>query len=555
MKTTTLDGILLKKALIGGVNYLVKNKDEVNALNVFPVPDGDTGTNMSLTAKSSMKLINEVENDKSLNEVAKAAARGSLMGARGNSGVILSQLFRGFSEGLEGLEEANISQLAHAFKKASETTYNAVMKPTEGTILTVGRETADFAMKNFKKYDDAILFFKDVIKEANISLDKTPEKLEVLKEAGVVDAGGKGLVLILEGAYKALTGEEIGFVEEDEILKKKAQKQIDFGPADESIKYGYCTEFIINTEYEDIEAFKEKLSPLGDCLLVVGGAGSGLIKVHVHTNNPGQALEHAVALGALQDIKIDNMRFQHREILFDEEEVEAAKEEEIKEEEFAIDKKYSFIVVSMGSGMSDVFNSLGVDYIVEGGQTMNPSTEDLLKGVDKVRGENIFIIPNNSNIILAAEQAQKLSDRNIIVIPTKSVPEGVASILAFNEDTTPEQNKKHMLSAAEDVVSAQVTYAVRDTEIKGKKITTGDIIGLSDKDIVSCGKTVAEVTIELIDSLMNEDISMVTLYCGEDTKEEDSNAILEKLEEKYSDLDIDLVYGGQPIYYYVISLE
>ncbi len=555
MKTTTLDGILLKKALIGGVNYLVKNKDEVNALNVFPVPDGDTGTNMSLTAKSSMKLINEVENDKSLNEVAKAAARGSLMGARGNSGVILSQLFRGFSEGLEGLEEANISQLAHAFKKASETTYNAVMKPTEGTILTVGRETADFAMKNFKKYDDAILFFEDVIKEANISLDKTPEKLEVLKEAGVVDAGGKGLVLILEGAYKALTGEEIGFVEEDEILKKKAQKQIDFGPADESIKYGYCTEFIINTEYEDIEAFKEKLSPLGDCLLVVGGAGSGLIKVHVHTNNPGQALEHAVALGALQDIKIDNMRFQHREILFDEEEVEAAKEEEIKEEEFAIDKKYSFIVVSMGSGMSDVFNSLGVDYIVEGGQTMNPSTEDLLKGVDKVRGENIFIIPNNSNIILAAEQAQKLSDRNIIVIPTKSVPEGVASILAFNEDTTPEQNKKHMLSAAEDVVSAQVTYAVRDTEIKGKKITTGDIIGLSDKDIVSCGKTVAEVTIELIDSLMNEDISMVTLYCGEDTKEEDSNAILGKLEEKYSDLDIDLVYGGQPIYYYVISLE
>lgn len=555
MKTTTLDGVLLKKALIGGVNYLVKNKDEVNALNVFPVPDGDTGTNMSLTAKSSMKLINEVENDKSLNEVAKAAARGSLMGARGNSGVILSQLFRGFSEGLEGLEEANISQLAHAFKKASETTYNAVMKPTEGTILTVGRETADFAMKNFKKYDDAILFFEDVIKEANISLDKTPEKLEVLKEAGVVDAGGKGLVLILEGAYKALTGEEIGFVEEDEILKKKAQKQIDFGPADESIKYGYCTEFIINTEYEDIEAFKEKLSPLGDCLLVVGGAGSGLIKVHVHTNNPGQALEHAVALGALQDIKIDNMRFQHREILFDEEEVEAAKEEEIKEEEFAIDKKYSFIVVSMGSGMSDVFNSLGVDYIVEGGQTMNPSTEDLLKGVDKVRGENIFIIPNNSNIILAAEQAQKLSDRNIIVIPTKSVPEGVASILAFNKDTTPEQNKKHMLSAAEDVVSAQVTYAVRDTEIKGKKITTGDIIGLSDKDIVSCGKTVEEVTIELIDSLMNEDISMVTLYCGEDTKEEDSNAILEKLEEKYSDLDIDLVYGGQPIYYYVISLE
>lgn len=553
MEKTKLNGILLKKALIGGVNYLILNKDEVNALNVFPVPDGDTGTNMSLTAKSSMKLVNEVKNEANIEEIAKAAARGSLMGARGNSGVILSQFLRGFSEGLEGLEEADIAQVAQALKKASDTTYNAVMKPTEGTILTVGRETADFAIRSYKKYDDPVVFFKDVIDEANKSLDRTPEKLQVLKEAGVVDAGGKGLVLILEGAYKTLVGEEIESIEEDEVLKKKAQKQIDFGPGDESIKFGYCTEFIINTDYEDIDAFKEKLAPLGDCLLVVGGAGTGLIKVHVHTNNPGQALEYAVELGALQDIKIDNMRFQHREILFDQEELEAAKEDE--EKAFVVDKKYSFIAVSMGEGMSEVFNSLGVDYIVEGGQTMNPSTEDLLKGVDKVHGENIFIMPNNGNIILAAEQAQKLSERNIFVIPSKSVPEGVAAILAFNEELAPEDNKKHMISAMEDVTSAQVTYAVRDTEMNGKKITKGDIIGLSGKEIVSCGKEINDVTFELINSLMNDDISMITLYAGEDTKEEDAEALLEKLEEKYSDIDVDLIKGEQPIYYYVISLE
>lgn len=552
MKITTLDGTLLKKALIGGVNYLIQNKDEVNALNVFPVPDGDTGTNMSLTAKSSMKLINEVENEQSLQAIAKAAARGSLMGARGNSGVILSQLLRGFSEGLSGLEEADIAQLAQAFKKASETTYNAVMKPTEGTILTVGRETADFAIRNFKKYADILEFFEVIIDEANKSLARTPEKLKVLKEAGVVDAGGKGLVLILEGAYKALSGEEIIEAQEDELLKKKAQKEIDFGKGDESIKFGYCTEFIIHTDYEDIEAFKEKLSPLGDCLLVVGGEGTGLIKVHVHTNHPGKALEYALELGALQDIKIDNMRFQHKEVLFKASEVEAAKEET---KEVKLDKDYSFIVVSMGEGMSEVFNSLGVDYIVEGGQTMNPSTEDLLKGVDKVSGKTVFIVPNNGNIILAAEQAEKLSERNIIVIPTKSVPEGVAAILAFNEEATPEDNKKHMISASQDVISAQVTYAVRDTEMNGKKITKGDIIGLSGKEIVSCSKNLEEATIELIDSLMNEDVSMVTLYVGKDTVKEDSEKLLEKLEEKYGDLDIDLVYGGQPIYYYVISLE
>lgn len=555
MNNTTIDGILLKKAINGAVNYLILNKDEVNALNVFPVPDGDTGTNMSLTAKSSLKLVNEVENESSLQEVAKAASRGSLMGARGNSGVILSQFLRGFSDGLEGLDKANIAEIAYAFKKASETTYNAVMKPTEGTILTVGRETADFAVRNFKNYNDNVEFFKDVVEESKKSLAKTPELLDVLKEAGVVDAGGKGLSLLLEGAYKTIIGEVIEDAKDDEQLKKKAQKEIDFGPANESIKYGYCTEFIIKTDYEDIEEFKSKLTPLGDSLLVVGGYGSGLIKVHVHTNHPGRALEYAVELGALQDIKIDNMRYQHREVLFDEEEVEEAKKAEESEDEVIIDKKYSFIAVSMGSGMSEVFNSLGVDYIVEGGQTMNPSTEDILKGIDKVHGENIFIVPNNGNIILAAEQAKKLSERNVYVIPSRSVPEGVASILAFNEDISAEENEKHMTKALSDVTTAQVTYAVRDTEMNGKKITKGDIIGLSGKEIVSCGKEIESVTLDLVESLMNDEISMITIYTGEDIQESDAEELMEKLEEKYSDIDVDLVKGNQPIYYYVISLE
>ncbi|EFI41330.1 DAK2 domain-containing protein [Peptoniphilus sp. oral taxon 386] len=558
MRIERLDGILLKKAINGAVNYLILNKDQINALNVFPVPDGDTGTNMSLTAKSSLKQVGLVENEKSAYEIAKAAARGSLMGARGNSGVILSQLLRGFSEGINGLDEVCIEELALAFKKASETTYNAVMKPTEGTILTVGRETADFSVKNYKNYHDILEFLKACIEEANKSLDKTPELLKVLKDAGVVDAGGKGLVTLLEGAYKALMGEEI-IGEEDDVMKKKAQKEINFGPADESIKYGYCTEFIINTDYEDIESFKSKLAPLGDCLLVVGGAGTGLIKVHVHTNHPGKALEYAVELGGLQDIKIDNMRYQHREVLFNEQEVENARQMEQSQEEakedFAIDKDYSFIAVSMGDGMSDVFNSLGVDYIVEGGQTMNPSTEDFLNAVDKVRGNDVFIIPNNSNIILAAEQAQKLSERNIHVIPSKSVPQGISALLAFNSELNADENKSNMTDALELVVSAQVTYAVRDTQMNGKDITTGDIIGLSGKEILSCGKDVNDVTKELIESLVNDEISMITLYRGEDTQEELSEKLVEELQEEYSDLDIDVIYGGQPLYYYIISLE
>lgn len=554
MEINKINGPLLKEIFKGAVNYLISRKEEVNALNVFPVPDGDTGTNMSLTSKSALKQIESLEGDFTAGDVSAAAARGALMGARGNSGVILSQLLRGFSEGLEGIDEASTSDLAHAFKKASETTYKAVMKPIEGTILTVGRETADFAIRHYKKAEDTITFLEDVIVEANKSLDNTPNQLEVLKEAGVVDAGGKGLVVLLEGALKVLKGEDIADQSEDETLKKKAQKEVQFTEADTSLKYGYCTEFIINTDYEDIDALREKISPLGDCLLVVGGGGTHLIKVHVHTNDPGIVLQHACELGLLQDIKIDNMRYQHREVLFDDAEVAEAKKRE-EEEGLIEEKDYSFITVSMGDGMTETFKSLGVDYVVAGGQTMNPSTEDFLKGVDKVGGKVIYLIPNNSNIILSAEQARDISDREIIVIPSKSVPQGIAAMLAFNEDASKEENKENMMGAVASVIDASITYAVRDTTINGKEIHKDDIIGIAAKDIISSGKTVYDVVTDTVDKLMDEDISLVTLFYGEDVSEEDAEVVREAIEEKYPDIDIDVIKGDQPIYYYIISLE
>ena len=554
MEINKINGPLLKEIFKGAVNYLISRKEEVNALNVFPVPDGDTGTNMSLTSKSALKQIDALEGDFSVGDVSAAAARGALMGARGNSGVILSQLLRGFSEGLEGIDEAGTSEIAHAFKKASETTYKAVMKPIEGTILTVGRETADFAIRHHKKSEDPIKFLEDVIVEANKSLDNTPNLLEVLKEADVVDAGGKGLVVLLEGSLKVLKGEDIADQSEDETLKKKAQKEIQFTEADKSLKYGYCTEFIINTDYEDIDSFREKIAPLGDCLLVVGGGGSHIIKVHVHTNDPGIVLQHACELGLLQDIKIDNMRYQHREVLFDDSEVAEAKKKE-EEEENIEEKDYSFITVSMGSGMTETFKSLGVDYVVSGGQTMNPSTEDFLMGIDKVGGKVIYIIPNNSNIILSAEQARDISDREVVVIPSKSVPQGIAAMLAFNGELDKDENKENMIEAIGSVIDASVTYAVRDTTIGGKEIHKDDIIGIASKDIISSGKTVFDVVTETVDKLMNEDISLVTLFYGEDVKEEDAEKARQAIEEKYPDIDIDVIKGDQPIYYYILSLE
>ena len=558
MSITKINGNLLAKSFTDAVNYLVMNKDEVNALNVFPVPDGDTGTNMSLTAKSSLKQINNLEDKSSISEVSKAIARGSLMGARGNSGVILSQYLRGFSEGLDGIEEASVAELANAFKVASETTYKAVMKPTEGTILTVGREMSEFASRNSRKYDDIVSFMEDFVEAGEISLSKTPEKLQVLKEAGVVDAGGKGLLVLITGILRSLKGENFSAIE-DEQLTRKAQKDIYIGElADDDIEFGYCTEFVISTKNEDVDGLRDKIAPLGDCLLVVGGGGSGIIKVHVHTNNPGKVLEYAVELGALQDIKIDNMRLQHQEVLFKKEEVEKAKQKEIedqKTEETQEKKKYSFIVVSLGKGINEVFKSLGADQIVEGGQTMNPSTEDLVKSVEKAPSDNVFIIPNNSNIILAANQAKDLCDKNVAVVETKSIAEGVTAILSFNEDLSMEDNLENMTAAIEDVVSAEVTYAVRDTNMDGKQISKGDIIGLSGKKILSAGSDINKVTEDLIDQLVNDETSMISIYWGHDINKDESEELYNSISEKYDDLDVDIIEGDQPLYYYLIALE
>lgn len=540
----------LIKSLVGSRDYLVLNKEMVNELNVFPVPDGDTGTNMSLTIISALKEAEHLDSSATVEEVSAAVSRGALMGARGNSGVILSQFFRGFAEGLKGKDVANIKDLAFAFKKASDVTYKAVMKPTEGTILTVGRELSDFAVKNAAKATDMGSFYESVIEAAEKSLDNTPNLLPVLKEQGVVDAGGKGLVVILQGALKAAKGETIEKIEDAELERKTPKAFVDGEVEDDDIEFAYCTEFLIKGDSDKAEEFKQKLIPLGDCLLVVGA--SGIIKTHIHTNNPGRVLEYASEIGMLQDIKIDNMRIQHKEKLFKDEEVQAAKG---KNRVVEPTEEYAFVTVSIGDGLSEVFESLNADYIVKGGQTMNPSTEDLLKGVESTPGKNVFILPNNKNIQLAAEQVKELTKRNVKVIPTRSIPEGISAMLAFQPDSSFDENEEAMKEAISQVKSGQVTYAVRDTEISGKKIAEGDVIGIAHGDIISVGSEVTEVTRELIEELVNEDHSLITLYYGEDVKEDDGEKLLKELEEEYEDLDIELVYGGQPLYYYLVSLE
>lgn len=539
--------VSLKSCINGAVNFLLMNKDHVNTLNVFPVPDGDTGTNMGLTSKSALKQVNELESD-DVYEVALAASRGSLMGARGNSGVILSQFLRGFAEGLKDKKTITNKDLAKALKSASDTTYKAVMKPTEGTILTVGRETADFAMKNYSKYDNTLDFMEAIVKASKESLNKTPEKLPVLKEAGVVDSGGAGLVYLFEGALKALKGEVIEQVAEDEELKKKEQKEISFDDYDKDLEFGYCTEFVIRTDIDDTEDLKNKLMPLGDCLLVVGGGGTGVIKVHVHTNNPGRALEYAVELGQLQDIKIDNMRYQHTETLFDESEVENARKNNIK-------KKYAIVSVSMGEGINEVFKSLNVDYIIEGGQTMNPSTEDFVKAIDSLNADHIILLPNNSNIVLAANQAKELSEKDVYVVETKSVPQGIGALFVFDEEEDPEANIENMNEELNHIKTGSVTYAVRDTNSNGFQIKKDQIIGLTGKEIESFGDNLDEVTEKLIEKMVDDESSVITLYYGNGLEEEDTEELMDKLEEIYDELDVELVRGAQPLYYYIVSVE
>jgi len=552
MNTKTVDGYKLKVILESAAMKLETNKDEVNSLNVFPVPDGDTGTNMLLTMKSALKQGLEVE-ENNASKVAQAASQGSLMGARGNSGVILSQLFRGFASGLEEKLEIDIPTFAHGLKKAADTAYKAVMKPTEGTILTVARECGEKAMSICNHSDDMVSFLEEVLEHGNEVLSRTPEMLPVLKQAGVVDAGGKGLLYLIEGALEAISDEKRSLVasEKSQVMKTetkvKKREHIDT----DDIEFGYCTEFMINTNYGDVDEFREQISANGDSLLVVGG--EGLIKVHIHTNNPGDVLEKALKLGELSDIKIDNMRYQHEEILLKDE--LSKMHEEDQNESRQEEKKYSIIAISMGEGIDELFKDMNVDIIVSGGQTMNPSTEDILSAVESTKGEHVIILPNNSNIILAAEQTKHLSNRSISVIPTKSIPQGIAALLVLDEDSELESNIESMTAAIEEVKTGQVTFAVRDTEFNGTAIKKNDIIGLSDKDILAAGNDINMVSQQLVEKLVDEDSSIITIMYGSDTTKEQANELAEALEDKFADLDIEVVFGGQPLYYYLFAIE
>lgn len=546
------------EVLRSSVNNLLNHKEEVNALNVFPVPDGDTGTNMSLTIQSALREV-EGSDASSLADLAKAAAKGSLMGARGNSGVILSQYFRGLSEGLGEVEVLDNQALAKALTTASKTTYNAVMKPTEGTILTVGRETGEFARRHSQNVKDRGDFLEEVLKAAKKSLENTPNLLAVLKEAGVVDAGGQGLYYILEGGFLALEGRPVASlatnVEVQAPRKESSRQKI----STDDIQFGYCTEFMIETESKDVDGFRNKLRDLGDCLLVVGG--EGLIKTHIHTNHPGKALEYAVELGQLKDIKIDNMRFQHEEVLLKEELDELRAKDLLdgdlhpKMEEKKDLKDQGFLAVSMGDGLSQVFKEIQVDQVLAGGQTMNPSTEDFISALDKIDARTIFILPNNSNIIMAANQAKEISEKDVRVIPSKTIPQGIAAMLAYHDDEEADENEKAMIEALGDIKSGSLTYAVRDTTVHDQKIAKDDYIGLNEKDIVANGKDLDQTVLALIDDLVDEDSFMVSLYRGEDVSEDQGDQMLEKVEEAHPDLDVEVIYGGQPLYYYLISVE
>lgn len=553
MKVERIDAALLKSALFGAANNLLRNQEEVNELNVFPVPDGDTGTNMSLTIKSAINVMSEANAD-NITDIVKAFSKGSLMGARGNSGVILSQLFRGFADSLaDGKEYLVIEDIAKGFQGAVVTAYNAVMKPTEGTILTVAKDIGNYANKIYKRETDINEFLDKCLVEGNASLARTPDLLPVLKQAGVVDSGAKGLLFILEGISSVLKGDtELANASMEDSAKAKPVQKREHIETDD-IEFGYCTEFIIQSDVDkvkNVNQLRDSLAAIGDSVIAVGI--DDIIKVHFHTNNPGVGLEKALEFGFLKDIKIDNMRLQHEEVLFTADEYETLHDQV---EELGEKKDFAFISVSAGKGFDDVFKSLNVDYIITGGQTMNPSTEDIIKGVDKCNSDNIFILPNNSNIILAAEQAKGISEKNIFIVPTKTVPQGITAMLNFNEGLSAEENLENMIEAISEVKTGEITFAVRDTEFNGTKIEKDDIIGIYGKDIVAKGSDAATVAEELISSLYDEDVSIISIYYGEDTSEEDAEALSELIAEKYSDIDIDLLYGGQPLYYYLISLE
>ena len=537
-----IDGKKFRNMFVSGANNLQNNKDLVDKLNVFPVPDGDTGTNMSLTISYAIKELYKVNND-NITDIGKALSKGSLMGARGNSGVILSQIIRGIAKSIEGKESLNVYDLALALKNGSDTAYKAVIKPIEGTILTVVRESGEYAVKIANEDMDMIEFLEAVVKKANESLDKTPELLKALKEAGVVDSGGKGLLLIYEGMLSSLKGKDIECIEGG--VSSNVEVNVEQNISTEDIKFQYCTEFILESNKIDDLAIREKFLKYGDSLAVVGD--EGVIKVHVHTNDPGLAIQEALSYGQLLTIKIENMKLQHENKVLS----EAAQTEEAIVEE----KEYGFIATSMGEGLAKIFKDFGVDHIIEGGQTMNPSTEDFMKAINNLHAKNIIILPNNSNIIMAANQAKELSDKNIIVIPTKNVAQAFAALVTFDGDADAEENEANMIEALSTVKSGQVTYAVRDTVINDVEVKEGNIIGIAEGKLLSAGNEVNLITANLIEKLVDEDSAIITLFYGEDTSKEDAEALVSELEEKFEDIDVELHYGGQPLYYYLISVE
>ena len=544
----TIEVNTLTKMFLAGAKNLEAKKEWINELNVFPVPDGDTGTNMTLTIMSAASEVNNLS-ERTMETVAKAISSGSLRGARGNSGVILSQLLRGFTKGIKDYDTLDVMTISNAFQKAVETAYKAVMKPKEGTILTVARGAADKAAELALEEEDLDVFFSGIIEEAERVLATTPDLLPVLKEAGVVDSGGQGLVEVLKGAYDAYLGKEVDYTFE---APKSAPVKIS-AETEAEIKFGYCTEFIIvldkKFEHKDEIEFKAFLESIGDSIVCV--ADDDIVKTHVHTNHPGQAIEKALTYGSLSRLKIDNMREEHEEKLIKDASKIAAQQ---KAEEPR--KEMGFISVSIGEGIGEIFKGLGVDYLIEGGQTMNPSTEDMLNAIDKVNAEHIFILPNNKNIILAANQAKALcEDKDIIVIPTKTVPQGITAMINFMPDSSAEENEARMTEELANVKTGQVTYAVRDTHIDDKEIKEGNIMGIGDHAILAVGEDVEQTTLDMFKELIDEDSELISIYYGEDVKKEDADKLGEDLSDLYPDCDIEVHFGGQPIYYYVVSVE
>ena len=562
MATNTIDAGLLAKMFLAGAKNLEVKKEWINELNVFPVPDGDTGTNMTLTIMSAVKEVNSLT-EVNMYNLSKAISSGSLRGARGNSGVILSQLLRGFTKKIRDYQELNAEILAEAMEKAVETAYKAVMKPKEGTILTVAKGAAEKAAELAPESEDLNAFIEDVLAHAEYVLSQTPEMLPVLKEAGVVDSGGQGLMQVLKGAYDGYLGKEITFTAE----KPAASRTVTGAANDEidtaDIKFGYCTEFIIMTSraftHEDEKEFKAFLSSIGDSIVCV--ADDELVKVHVHTNDPGLAIQKALTYGQLTSMKIDNMREEHQERVIKNAEREAIKQAEAdrrerEQEDKSKWKEYGFISVSAGAGIGEIFKGLGVDYLIEGGQTMNPSTEDMLNAIRQVPARNIFILPNNSNIIMAAKQAQQLpKDKEIFVIPTKTIPQGITAIINFVPDSSMEENAENMTESIKSVKTGQITYAVRDTMIDNIEIHKDDIIGLGDKGMLADGTDINDVAFETVCKMMSEDSELIGIYYGQEIDEARANELCDRLSEEFPSVDVEVNAGNQPVYYYFLSVE